>query len=117
MTINLEIDDKIVENAKEFYVNVMRYDESTGLVALRREDGKWWVKTVNCSACGECCRYISDGNPNFTTATKDGTKTICQYLNGNLCSAGIHRPFSCIMDWHDDPETRPKNCTEVFKEI
>ena len=107
MKISLEIpDDVITDPDSEFYIH-----NWTTLLALRRRDGKWYVKTSPCGMCGECCRHIGSGNPMY-----DGS-SICRHLKDNKCELDFHRPFSCIMDFHDDPKTKPKSCTEEFKEV
>jgi len=104
MKIELEIDDSLVNWDEEFYVH-----NWTSLIAIRRRDGKWYVKTSSCGKCGECCRHIGPGNPMY-----NGT-SICPHLKDNLCDLDFHRPFSCILDFHDDPNYKPKSCTEEFK--
>ena len=115
MNINLELPDFVDKEAKEIYINILKYDEIPELVALRRETGKWYVKTARCNMCGACCKgmKLSTGFP-FKSLTADQN---CSYLNGNLCTFGIHRPFSCVMDFHDDPKLKPPECSEEFKEV
>ena len=104
MLINLEIPDWAGEN--EIYIHSW-----TELVALMRRDGKWYVKTSRCNHCGECCKNLSEG---FPYRDKDGN---CIYLKDNKCSIDLHRPFSCMMDFHDEPKLKPKNCVEEFKQV
>ena len=104
MKIELEIPDWAFE--KEIYIHSW-----TELVALRREDGKWYVKTNRCNMCGDCCKNLGEGFP------YRGEDKTCIYLKDNKCSMGLHKPFSCIMDFHDTPSLKPKNCTEDFKEV
>jgi hypothetical protein len=89
----------------------------TELVAHKRPGENWFVKTGRCNKCGECCKNIGPGNPMY-----NGT-SICPKLGvgfvaeKNICTLDVDRPFSCLMNWHDDPELKPKGCTEDFKEI
>ena len=111
MKIELEIPDW-VEEKLDFPEDEIYIHSYTELIAIRRHK-KWYVKTSSsrCDMCGNCCKNL--GN-NFPYRGEDGT---CIYLKDNKCSMGIHKPFSCIMDFHDDPRIKPKNCTEEFKEV
>jgi len=102
--VNLELPDWVDEN--ELYIHSW-----TELVALKRPNGKWYVKTGRCNMCGDCCRDVSI---NFPYRGENGT---CIYLKDNKCIMDLHKPFSCIMDFHDEPKLRPINCTETFKEV
>jgi hypothetical protein len=123
MKIEIEVPDWA--DKQELYLHTYEFE----LVAIRRnydysfdkwddsKNAKWYVKTSRCNKCGECCRHIAEGNPMYKDAIKGGDKIICPHLKDNLCSLGMHRPFSCVMDFHDDPKLKPKECTEEFKEV
>jgi len=120
--IELELPDWA--DNQELYIHT--YDLE--LVAIRRNfeagfkewkgsnGAKWYVKTIRCNRCGECCRHIAEGNPMYKDAIKKDGMVICPHLKDNLCDMGIHRPFSCVMDFHDDPKLKPKECVETFEE-
>lgn len=112
MKIELEIPDEIINQNIEAsgLRNELYIHSGLNLIAIRRDDGKWYVKTSHCNRCGECCKNVSVG---FPFRDENGN---CKYLSPNgQCILGIHRPFSCIMDFHDNPKSKPARCVEEFK--
>ena len=51
---------------------------------MKRDMGKWMVKTKRCVKCGKCCE-----------------PTKCEHLvfiaNEHLCDLGVDRPFNCCI--------------------
>jgi len=53
-------------------------------IFIKRDLGKWYIKTERCNKCGECCRKVK-----------------CEHLifkaNEWLCDYGVDRPFQCCI--------------------
>jgi len=58
-------------------------------IFIKRDLGKWYIKTERCNKCGECCRRVK-----------------CEHLifraNEWLCDYHIDRPFQCCV--YEAPE-------------
>lgn len=57
----------------------------------------WHVKTSRCSKCGKCCKAIE-----------------CEFLENNLCSKGLERPFICCIAENKEPKRTKFGCTVRF---
>ena len=66
---------------------------------IKRDLGKWHIKTERCNKCGECCRKIK-----------------CEHLifkaNEWLCDHGLNRPFQCCIH-----EAEPEICNIKWRKI
>lgn len=84
------------------------------LVAVKRKDDVWRIKTVKCNWCGKCCMNLK--NHGFPTI--DGTcihlkKQLNNKQDQYLCALGLQRPFGCCIG----TGSKVPDCTEEYKEL
>lgn len=116
MKINLELPDNLI---KDEPIYIVRMGMDAELLAIKKPNEDWLIKTSSCNKCGKCCYNLSERHP-FERLSKDGK---CIYLikqkqeDGTfkeICDLGIHIPLACLLGFHE-PEDRPEFCTEKFK--
>jgi hypothetical protein len=97
MKIEIELPAWCDENS---YLYLMKGIE---LVAYKRPNEPWKIKTGRCNKCGRCC----PPNPR---------KPRCEHLKKvgwqSICSLGSERPWSCSVHM---PGVTIEGCTEKFE--
>ena len=64
----------------------------------KREKGIWYIKTVRCNMCGECCMNVPEKWPRGQDKDTGHCLHLKYEANEYLCDLGWNRPFACCAE-------------------
>lgn len=110
----MKVELELPEWASERHIYVLAGIELAAYKNAESED--WYVKTVRCNSCGECCKNLVPGqyplkaNKECLHLVPDGNKLIC--------GLGVMRPLPCCEgDLEKNKENKDKVCCIRYKKV